>query len=175
MLDGKKVRLRAYHKEDLETVVTLINDPDVKKLLTPGIPFPYTLEDENKWYESISGNSTGLYNFAIETLEDSVYLGGCGINSIDWKNSVAVIGIFIGRKDYWGKGFGTDAMEVLIDFIFDQMNIRKIRLNVFEFNVRAYKSYLKCGFKVEGTLKAEIFRDGRYYDEYIMGLFRDDR
>lgn len=172
MYIGEKVRLRAYRKEDMEKVVVLINDPEVKKLLTPGIPFPYTLEDEFKWYESVTANTDGVYNFAIETLADSRYIGGCGLNHVDWKNGTAVIGIFIGDKDYWGKGYGTDAIRVLIDFIFNQMNIRKIKLNVFSFNKRAIKSYEKCGFVIEGILKDEIYRDGTYHDEYVMALFR---
>lgn len=87
---------------------------------------------------------------------------------------MAVEGIFIGDKKYWGKGYGTDAMRVLVKFIFEQMNIHKVKLNVYSFNERAIKSYEKCGFKVEGVLRQEIFRDGRYYDEIIMGLLKEE-
>jgi RimJ/RimL family protein N-acetyltransferase len=141
--------------------------------LTPGIPYLNTLEDERKWVEGLSASKDN-YSFAIETLEDGKYIGGCGLNSIDWKNSVAVVGIFIGDKNYWGKGYGTDAMEVLLKFIFGQMNIHKVKLNVFSYNERAIKSYKKCGFKVEGVMRQEIFRDGRYYDEIIMGLLKEE-
>ncbi|MBE0451005.1 MAG: GNAT family N-acetyltransferase [Clostridia bacterium] len=174
MLTGEMVKLRAYKREEMPKVVALINDPEVKSLLTPGVPFPYTLEDEYKWYESLTGNSSGTYNFAIETIDDGLYLGGCGINNIDWKNRVAVVGIFIGEKSFWGKGYGTDAMKVLMDFIFMEMNINKIKLNVFGFNPRAKKSYEKCGFKVEGHLKQEIFRDGVYHDESVMAILREE-
>ena len=173
MYEGKLVRLRAYKKEDIEVVLKYINDEEVKRNLIPGIPFPYTLEDEEKWYES----NTALkdtYNFAIETLEDKKYLGGCGINEVDWKNSKAVIGIFIGNKEYWNKGYGTDVMNTLIRFIFEQMNINKIKLNVYSFNERAIKCYEKCGFKREGVLRQEIFRDGKYHDEIVMGLLKDE-
>lgn len=70
-----------------------------------------------------------------------------------------------------GRGYGTDAMKVLMNFIFNNMNIRKIRLSTFSFNMRARKSYEKCGFEVEGILKDEIFKDGKYYDEIIMSVF----
>ena len=79
----------------------------------------------------------------------------------------------IGDKDYWGKGYGTDTMKTLITFIFNNMNINKIRLSTFSFNERAIKSYKKCGFTVEGVLKNEIFKDGKYYDEIIMSIFKD--
>jgi len=173
MYKGEKIKLREYREEDIETVQKYINDPEVKKLLHAGIPYLYTLEDEEKWYESLSAQKD-TYSFAIETLEDKKYIGGCGINKVDWKNSVVDVGIFIGDKNYWGKGYGTDAMGVLVKFIFEQLNVNKIKLQVFSFNERAIKSYKKCGFKVEGVLRQEIFREGKYYDDIVMGLLKDE-
>lgn len=173
MYSGKKVRLRAYNKEDVEYAWKYINDEEIKKLLMPGIPFPMRLEEEEKWFHEQSAFKD-TYNFAIETLEEGKYIGGCGINNVDWKNSVVTVGIFIGAKDYLGKGYGTDAMNTLVSFIFNQMNINKIKLNVYSFNERAVKSYKKSGFKLEGTLRQEIFRDGKYYDEYVMGILREE-
>lgn len=173
MYKGEKIRLREYRKEDIKLALEYLNDAEIKRNLTPAIPFPYTLEDEEKWYES----NTALkdtYNFAIETLEGKEYIGGCGINKVDWKNSNVVVGIFIGNKEYWNKGYGTDAMKVLVKFIFEQMNINKIKLNVYSFNERAIKSYEKCGFKIEGVLRKEIYKDGKYHDEIVMGLLKDE-
>lgn len=174
MYTGEKVRLREYRKEDAKQAQLYINDPEVKRLLHPGIPFLVTFEDEQRWIEGISGTKEAGYSFAIETLEDQKYIGGCGINSLDWKNSVAVVGIMIGDQNYWGKGFGTDAMKILIRFIFEQMNINKIRLHVFSYNQRAIKSYEKCGFIQEGILRQEIFRDGKYFDDIVMGITRSE-
>ncbi|TCS81049.1 GNAT family N-acetyltransferase [Tepidibacillus fermentans] len=173
MYTGEKVRLREYRKEDIEQAQIYINDPEVKRLLHPGIPYLYTFEDEQKWFESNTATKD-IYNFAIETIPDHKYIGGCGINKLDWKNSVAVVGIFIGDKEYWGKGYGTDAMKVLIRFIFEQMNIHKVRLHVFAFNKRAIKSYEKCGFKTEGILRKEVYRDGEYHDEIVMGILKEE-
>lgn len=126
-----------------------------------------------KWFEGCSALKD-TYSFAIETLEEHKYIGGCGVNSVDWKNSIVVVGIFIGDKDYWSKGYGTDAMQILIKFIFNEMNINKIKLQVFSFNERAINSYKKCGFKVEGVHRQEIFRNGKYHDDIIMGLLREE-
>ncbi|AGK99358.1 GNAT family N-acetyltransferase [Clostridium pasteurianum] len=171
MYTGKKVRLKEYRKEDVKLVQSYVNDSEIKKLLNPGIPYLYTFEDEEKWFESLSAKND-QYSFAIETLVDNKYIGGCGINSIDWKNSAAVIGIFIGDKEYWGKGYGTDAMKLLISFIFEQMNLNKIKLQVLSYNERAIKCYEKCGFTKEGVLREEIFRDGKYHDNIVMGFFK---
>ncbi len=173
MYSGEKVKLRAYKREDIPMAQEYLNDFETKKLLMPGIPYPITLEEEQKWFEKQTAFGD-TYNFAIETLEGEKYIGGCGINQLDWKNSVAVVGIFIGDKDYWGKGYGTDAMKVLVRFIFEQMNIHKVKLFVYSFNERAVKSYEKCGFVKEGVLRQEIFRDGKFHDEYIMGILKDE-
>lgn len=173
MYEGALVRLRAYRKEDAQIALEYLNDREVKRNLAPGVPFPLTLWDEEKWIESNTAFKD-TYSFAIETIKEKKYIGGCGINHIDWKNSNVTIGIFIGDKEYWSKGYGTDTMNILIKFIFEQMNINKIKLNVYSFNKRAIKCYEKCGFKNEGVLRQEIFRDGKYYDEIIMGLLRDE-
>lgn len=173
MYYGKKVCLRAYEPEDIELATKYINDKELKKLLVTTIPFPMTLWEEEEWIKSQKSNNQGIYNFAIEDIKTGKYIGGCGIQSVNWLSRVAIVGIMIGDKDYLGKGYGTDAMKILIDFIFNEMNINKIRLGTFSFNKRAIKSYEKCGFKVEGVLKNEIFKEGKYYDEIIMSLFRD--
>lgn len=171
MYVGKKIRLREYRKEDIPIRINYINDPEICKNLTPDIPYPVTLHEEEKWFQSINTLSDS-YKFAIETLEDKQFIGGCSINGVDWKNSVATVGIFIGDKDYRGKGYGSDAMRVLMDFIFMQMNINKIRLTVYSYNESAIKCYERCGYKIEGTLRQEIYRDGKYYDKLYMGLLK---
>jgi len=171
MFEGKLVRLREYRKDDLPLKLSYINDPEVLKYLEPGIPYPVTYNEELRWFDSISAFKD-TYRFAVETVSGGSYIGDCGINSIDWKNSIAGVSIFIGSDDYRGKGYGTEAMQLLISFIFNQLNINKIRLYVYSFNERAIRSYEKCGFKKEGVLRQEIFRNGEYHDVIAMGLLR---
>lgn len=173
MFEGKLMRLRAYRKEDIEKALEFANDPEVKKCLVPGIPFPWRKEDEEKWYQSLNPFSTDSYSFALEKLSDGEYIGRCSIIKIDWKNSVAEVGIFLGRP-YWSQGYGTDAMRVLVRFIFNEMNMNKIKLHVFSFNERAKRVYEKIGFKVEGILRQELFREGRYHDVIVMGLLKSE-
>src|SRR6056297_2989689 len=173
MFEGKLTRLRVYKKEDLKTVWNYINQENTMKFLRPGIPFPFKFEEEEKWYESINGLSTKSYTFAIERKKDDEYLGGVGINEIDWKNSYCEIGIFL-AEDYCGQGYGTDALKVLIDFIFNEMNLNKVMLSVYSFNDRAQNSYKKTGFVEEGRLREHIFRNGKYNDEIIMSILRKE-
>ena len=173
MYTGKLVRLREYRREDIPLAQAYLNDHETRSFLNPRVSYPYTLADEEKWFEKNSANND-TYDFAIETLDRGKYIGGCGINAIDWKVGKAEVGIFIGDKDYWGKGYGADAMEVLVRFCFDQMNINKISLHVFSFNERARLCYEKCGFSVEGVLRREIYANGQYHDDIAMGLLRSE-
>ncbi|AGK98072.1 acetyltransferase, ribosomal protein N-acetylase [Clostridium pasteurianum BC1] len=171
MYCGEKVCLRAYKEEDIKLAMKFVNDRELKKFLVTNIPFPMSLWEEETWVKAQKGSESGEYNFAIEDIKTNKYIGGCGIQKVNWLTRVAVVGIMIGDKDYWSKGYGTDAMKVLMKFIFEDMNINKIRLNTFSFNERAKKCYEKCGFEVEGILKNEIFKEGKYYDEIIMSAF----
>lgn len=173
MFIGKKVKLRGLKMEDVEPAYQYMCDPEVLLNISPGIPYPMTLEREKQWFESqIAMKDT--YNFAIEDIETGLYIGGCGINKVDWKNRVATVGIYIGDKDFREKGYGTEAMKLLIDFIFNEMNINRIQLFVFSFNERAIRSYKKVGFIEEGILKQSVFRNGRYYDEIVMSILKEN-
>lgn len=173
MYTGKLVRLREYRKEDATLALQYINDWEIYRHLHKGVLFLKTMADEEKWVESIS-STKDEYDFAIEALDSNKYIGSCGFNNIDWKNRVAEIGIMIGDKNYLSKGYGTDALKILLNFIFEEMNIRRVKLNVYSFNERAIKCYKKLGFITEGILRQEVFREGQYHDEYIMGLFKDE-
>lgn len=174
MYYGEKVCLRAYKEEDIPIAAAFVNDKELKKFLVTNIPFPMTMWEEESWIKSQRSNSSGEYNFAIEDIQTKKYIGGCGIHTVNWLSRVATVGIMIGDKDYWGKGYGTDAMRLLMKFIFQDMNINKIRLNTFSFNERAIGCYKKCGFEVEGILRKEIFKEGKYYDEIIMAAFNKE-
>jgi len=173
MLEGKKVRLRAYTKDDLPKARVYINEEGVGDMLRGGIPFPLRPEDEDKWYESLDANSDKQYDFAIEDKKNRNYLGGCGVNGIDAKNNVACVGLFLG-KEHCDKGYGTDALRILIDFCFKEINLNKVKLGVFSFNKRAMRCYENIGFKTEGVLRQEIYRRGKHHDTIIMGLLRSE-
>ncbi len=118
---GALERLRAYREGDIDRALSFINDPEVSRLISTNPPFPFTRWDEEGFIKSVSAMKD-TYNFAIETLEDGLYIGGCGINGIHWKNRSCIVGIMIGDPAYWGRGYGTDAMRVLLDFIFRQLS-----------------------------------------------------
>ncbi len=173
MYRGEQVILRAYEKTDLERAHQFFNDYEMMRFLRIGAIYPCSLEQEAEVIENLNKDKSKGYAFAIATL-DGKYIGGCGYMDLDQKNATCMVGIVIGDKDYWGKGYGTDAMRVLLGFLFRELSLRKVQLGVFAYNVRGIKSYEKVGYKVEGVFKDQIQRDGIFHDEVRMAIFRDD-
>ncbi|MGE7840103.1 GNAT family N-acetyltransferase [Lysinibacillus sp. NPDC093712] len=171
-LTGDKVILRKITKEDYECYSNVEDVMESRLLMNDGIPFPPTEADHEKFLGDISSEKDD-YMFAIELKDEKVFIGTIAVYLVNWNNRTSHVGISIG-PDFQGKGYGTDAMKVLLDFIFNYMNVNKVKLQVFGYNQRAIGSYEKCGFQLEGTFREELFRFGKYHDILVMGLLRKD-
>lgn len=174
-MEGKLVRLRAYEKSDLDAVMKWVNDEEVTDWLGgEALLYPVSSLSEDRFIEAAAAQSDRQKNFVIESLADRRYVGGISFNIIDWRSRHAGVGIAIGDKSLWGKGYGTDAMRVLMRMAFDRMNLHRLWLHVFDYNVRAIKSYEKCGFKREGVLREDRFARGKYHDTIVMGILESE-
>ncbi|MER2128355.1 GNAT family protein [Solibacillus sp.] len=171
-LTGKRIVLRKITKDDYENFYAIEDVVESRLLMNDDIPFPPTISDHEKFLSEVNPEKDE-YIFGIELKDKKIFIGTISIYSVNWKNSTCHVGVSIGTE-YQGKGFGTDSMKILIDFIFNYMNLNKVKLQVFSFNKRAVASYEKCGFSLEGTLKEELFRFGKFHDIYVMGLLRKD-
>ncbi len=171
MYAGNLVRLRAFEADDLEMNHTLMNDYATLRGMISGIPFPSSYEDERQWLGQQTSYTRGEYQFAIENLEGEL-VGRCGVIRLDWKNRVCEVAIMVGAP-YRGRGYGKEAMALLCDFCFREMNLRRIKVSVFAFNEPALRCYAANGFVKEGTLRQEIYRDGEYRDVVLMAKFRE--
>lgn len=105
---------------------------------------------------------------------DGELIGTADYRDVDPVKRSCTVGITIGKKEYWGQGYGTDAMKVLVRFLFERLNLRRIQLDTWGGNGRAIRSYEKCGFVIEGRLRENEYVRGEYFDTVIMGLLRDD-
>ena len=112
-------------------------------------------------------------HFAIERKEDRAHIGNASIHDIDWVSRTAAFGLFIGEPAAWNKGFGADAIRTLVHFAFEEMNLQKLRINVFDYNERAKHILETLGFVQEGRLRREFYREGSYHDIVILSTFRD--
>ncbi|TCP29908.1 RimJ/RimL family protein N-acetyltransferase [Scopulibacillus darangshiensis] len=171
-LKGKDIVLKEITAEYYEDFFLIENVSESRLLMNDDTPYPPTKSDLEKFLNGMSSDHDG-YLFGIYRKEENKLIGSIGVSSVNWKNSTCDVGISLG-PDFQGKGYGTDAMKTLITFIFNYLNINKIKLNVFGFNQRAIRSYEKCGFKTEGILREELFRFGKFNDIYAMGLLRSE-
>jgi RimJ/RimL family protein N-acetyltransferase len=85
-----------------------------------------------------------------------------------------MLGIVIGDKNYWGQGYGTDAVRAVLRWAFDYLNLNRVWLTVYDYNERAFRCYAKCGFRHEGTMRQAKYADGEHHDELMMGILRDE-
>ncbi len=170
VISGKRLRLRAIERSDIPAFVRWFNDPEVRRYLQMYLPMSQAQEE--RWFESQLEEHDG-HVLGIETL-DGTLIGNVGLHGIDWKDRRAVLGIVIGEKEYWNRGYGTEAVSTLLGFAFGEMNLHRISLRVYEYNERAIRCYEKCGFRLEGRLRKARFHAGKYHDELIMAVLRDE-
>jgi RimJ/RimL family protein N-acetyltransferase len=179
MIFGDRIRFRAIEHDDLPTFVKWINDPDVRHGI--GIYLPFSMADEADWFEAMQKRPASEHNLAIEVrelipqgAENWKLIGSCGFFNNDQRNTSSEFGIMIGDKSYWDKGYGTEAVRLLVKHGFHTLNLNRIYLRVLENNPRAIRAYEKAGFTHEGRQRQADFRDGRYIDLLVMSMLRSE-
>ncbi|MBI5005348.1 MAG: GNAT family N-acetyltransferase [Candidatus Lloydbacteria bacterium] len=174
-LKGEKVILRPLHKAtDFKSCLHWINDSEVTQYLAAYMPISEQKEEE--WFDRVSKSDDDIV-FAIEIPDDlngNILIGLIGLHHINWKDRTAITGAVIGEKEYWNQGYGTDAKMLLLEYAFNTLNLRKICSSVVEFNKRSLQYNLHCGYKLEGTKCKQIFKKGRHWNEFILGIFKSD-
>jgi RimJ/RimL family protein N-acetyltransferase len=127
------------------------------------------------WIERDQEKDTpGEYLFGIRTLEGDRLVGFIDLEGTMFPNGDAFVGIGIGDRESWGKGYGTDAMQVILRYAFQELNLRRVSLDTFEYNPRAIRSYEKVGFVHEGRARNFLNREGRRWDMLFMGILRQE-
>jgi len=172
MIQGKLINLRPLKKEDLDEIMRWINNLEVTKYLNSFL-FPVSRMEEEKYLEKMMSKNNEQKNMVIEN-KKSHYIGQITLDHIDWKNRNAELGVVIGNKKNWGKGFGTEAIELLLEYGFHHMNLYNIYLWVFEYNKRGIRCYEKCGFKKDGALRKCHFFQGKFHNAFLMSILRDE-
>ncbi len=139
---------------------------------------PPRLLSEKKWQEWLEKDMEKSQNdnlfFAIRTLDSQALIGFIGLFDLFIIHGDALVVIALGERDYWGKGYGTDAMRIMLRYSFNELNLRRAGLIVFDYNPRAIRSYEKAGFIPEGRVREVIERDGKRWDFLYMGILREE-
>jgi RimJ/RimL family protein N-acetyltransferase len=127
------------------------------------------------WFEKdIDAFMPDHLDFAIRTLAEDKLIGFIAFDGVNWINRDSYVAIGIGEPDFWSKGYGSDAMRLMLRYGFTELNLHRISLTVFEQNPRGIRSYEKCGFKHEGRIREFLLRDGRRSDMLHMGILRQE-
>jgi RimJ/RimL family protein N-acetyltransferase len=174
MLEGKRVKLGPIKREYIDSFLRWFNDPEITQYLMAYLPM--TRMAEEAWMENLKDRDDTIRFSIVIPQEDGSekLIGNCGIHNINWKNRVAEVGIVIGEKEYQNKGFGTEAMELLLEYAFNTVNLHRIELFTYEYNPRAIKSYIKVGFVEEGRRRQFMYFKGKYYDAIMMGILAEE-
>ncbi len=174
MIYGKSIRLRGIERTDLAKFQVWLNDPEVTDGLS--VYLPLSTSDEEKWFEKVTQADEHEKPLSIEAKngEDWILIGNIGIFNLEWPNRAAEFGIFIGDRSMWNKGYGTEAVRLILQHGFDTLNLNRIYLRVYSTNLRAKRSYEKAGFVLEGTMRQAIYRHGKYADIHIMSILRSE-
>lgn len=169
---GKKVKLRAIEERDLSILHEWTNNPEIQYWLG-GWHFPTNLNDQKKWFESLSCNSVHQ-RYIVEDAELGA-IGTANLVDIDWKNKNAFHGMLLGDKDIRGKGLGYDTVMAVMRYAFEELGLQRLDGSIIEYNKPSYRLYCeKLNWKEEGTRRNYYFRKGRFWDKINVGVTLGD-
>jgi len=171
---GERVRLRAAEREDLKKFHQWVNDPEVTRNLA--LYLPMSMVDEENWFNSMTQRDPNEKSLVIEIRDGDGWkmIGNSGVFGIDWVNSSGELGIMIGDKSEWNKGYGTEVMTLLQRHGFKTLNLNRICLKVYADNARAIRAYEKAGFVQEGRMRSAVYKNGRYDDVILMSVLHSE-
>jgi len=173
---GELVRLSDEDPVVMAEAFTRWNrDPEYFRLLDSAAPRLWSAKKMKEWFEKdLEDSSPTFISFSIRTLVEDRLIGFVAFDEIKWVARDAWVAIGIGEREFWSKGYGSDAMRLMLRYGFLELNLNRVSLGVFSANPRAVRSYEKCGFVHEGRIRDFNLRDGKYWDLLQMGILREE-
>ena len=176
LFQGRLVRLTAEDPAvTAEQFVRSNRDSEYVRLLDNTEARLWSVKKVKEWLEKgFEKETPATFTFSIRILESDRLIGFVGLGGVQWSQGDAWMGIGLGDRQDWGKGYGTDALRVLLRYTFTELNLHRVSLGVFEYNPRALRSYEKAGFRMEGRQRKLYEREGRRWDGIVMGILREE-
>lgn len=171
ILLGNRIYLRAMEEKDIPYKVKWINDNEVRKTLN--FDYPISELSTKQWLYKITSDNKRK-EFIICLLENDEPIGYTGLININYKDLKAEMYMGIGERKYWGKGYAKETRTILLEYAFMELGLNKIYTYNWINNEKIIGLNKKLGFKIEGTLKDDIFSHGEFRDRVIMGILRDE-
>lgn len=169
---GKTVALRAIEENDLISLHRWANDAEIQDMM--GNPhFPSSMDFHKNWFNSLKTDHLNQ-RFAVDDQETGI-IGLSSLISIDWRNKHAWHGLMLGETKTRGKGFGVDSVMTTMRYAFDELGLERLDGSIIEYNKISYSFYCdKLGWQVEGKRRNYYFRKGKYWDQIVVGITKDD-
>lgn len=172
-LKTERIYLRELRKEDAQgSYYHWLNDSEISQYLETRF-IPWSVAGLEKYIADMDGNRTEIL-FGICLQENDQHIGNIKIGPINEVHRYADIGLLIGEKDQWGKGYASEAIGLICKFGFDTLNLHKLKAGCYEDNIGSAKAFFKNGFSEEGRMKKQWFVNNKYQDSLILGLLRED-
>lgn len=176
-MESDRLWFRAPQASDVPFFTQALQDPRVRRTLAIG-RYPFSEASEAAWLERLNqppafdGRTDVLFTFGLKG--DDAPLGNTGLNGISAIHRNAEWGIFIGRPEEWGKGYGREVCRQMLNYAFKTLNLHRVYLRALVINERGIKAYKAAGFRHEGVLRQHQFVDGEYVDMVQMGVLCDE-
>jgi len=173
LFESSRIFFRKMTEEDVSIYHKWRNDSEVMRTTNPSMDV-FTLADTKQFVEHVILGSNTSKSYMIIDKESLQPIGITSLIQIDLKNRNSECIIDIGEKEYWGKGYGKEALKLLLDYAFLEMNLHRVSLRVFSFNQKAIAMYEKIGFRQEGASRQSIYREGQWHDIIHMGILQQE-
>jgi len=175
LLNGTLVRLVAEEPKELAEACARWNqDSEYLRLLDAQPTNQISAKKISEWIQRDQEKDPHIFLFGIRTMDNDRLVGFIDLEGSMFPHGDAFVGIGVGEREFWGKGYGTDAMKVILRYAFQELNLRRVSLDTFEYNPRAIRSYEKAGFVHEGQVRDFLHREGQRWDMLFMGILREE-
>jgi RimJ/RimL family protein N-acetyltransferase len=170
---GELIRLVAPAEEDAPVLARWSEDADYLRALDSDYARPVSAH-EFATRLAPDQSDPNKVEFHLRTLQEDRLIGFVALHSIEWNNGAAMLAIGIGESAYRGKGYGSDALRLILRYAFNELNLHRVGLDVISNNTRAIRAYEGAGFQHEGTMRDAVLRDGSRHDRVLMSILRHE-
>jgi RimJ/RimL family protein N-acetyltransferase len=173
LFTGNLVRLAAPQPDDHIMFAQWSTNDDYLRTMDNDPARPVSAEAHSAWEQGWSG-APNTFHFRLRTLEDNKLIGLVALGGVEWNNGTASLGIAIGNPAYWSKGYGTDAMQLILGYAFRELNLHRVTSSTISYNERSIRVHERVGFRREGLQRESIQREGQRFDVIHFGILRHE-
>lgn len=172
-IQGDRLYLREVRPSDVNsTYYRWMNDLEVTRYLESRF-YPNSMEGLQKYVAEKLGDPNNVF-LAILLKEGDRHIGNIKLGPINWIHRFADVGLLVGEKDCWGKGYATEAIRLMVDYAFGTLNLHRLTAGCYENNMGSARAFLKAGFSQDGIRKSHFYSEGRYVDDILLGIVRPE-